>query len=179
VSARARPLEPPECTFRRSIANNDDDGASFADQTCTPDEFSCDNGRCIQKRWLCDREDDCGDASDERDCPDHACDPDSEFICGDGYCVSKRWRCDGDVDCPDASDERGCAGVNATGYTSYGDHPNVRRVTCAPTEFQCLSRSYCVHHSWVCDGDSDCPDGSDESEEQCGTNVQCRSDQFR
>ncbi len=77
------------------------------DQTCTPDQFTCSNGRCVQKRWLCDREDDCGDASDERDCPDHACDDGggtggtgspgggpggSEFACGDGYCVSARWR---------------------------------------------------------------------------------------
>ena len=50
--------------------------------------------------------------------------------------------------------------------------------TCASTEFQCLNKNYCVHHSWVCDGDPDCPDGSDEAEEQCGTKVSCRSDQF-
>ena len=37
----------------------------FSDQTCTPEEFTCDNGNCIQKKWLCDLEDDCGDGSDE------------------------------------------------------------------------------------------------------------------
>ncbi len=52
-------------------------------------------------------------------------------------------------------------------------------MTCAPTEFQCLERSYCIHNSWLCDGDDDCPDGSDEDREQCGTAVECRSDQFR
>lgn len=78
---------------------------SLSDQTCTPDEFSCDNGNCIKKKWLCDLEDDCGDGSDERKCPENKCDRENDFACGNGYCITKRWRCDGDLDCPDATDE--------------------------------------------------------------------------
>lgn len=42
--------------------------ASFPAQPCQPDQLSCQNGRCIPQTWSCDREDDCGDMSDEISC---------------------------------------------------------------------------------------------------------------
>ena len=36
--------------------------------TCTTEQFTCPNGRCIPLHWKCDRDDDCGDRSDEMDC---------------------------------------------------------------------------------------------------------------
>ncbi|MFD3745440.1 hypothetical protein [Nocardia sp. NPDC058633] len=36
--------------------------------SCEQNEFSCDNDRCVQRQWLCDGDDDCGDGSDERNC---------------------------------------------------------------------------------------------------------------
>ena len=35
---------------------------------CEPNEFQCNNGKCAQKIWRCDGDDDCGDNSDEANC---------------------------------------------------------------------------------------------------------------
>jgi len=158
------------CDDHKDCEDSSDE--EICNQTCTPDQFTCENGKCIQKQWLCDKEDDCGDGSDEAKCTEHRCNPDQEFSCGDGYCISARWRCDGDVDCPDASDEVGCKPLSISSGSSTisspdGTNPNMTLPACQESEFRCLNKFYCVHRTWVCDGDTDCPDGSDESPELC------------
>ena len=39
-----------------------------ASRTCSDSEHACSNGQCIPKRWLCDRDRDCDDGSDEKEC---------------------------------------------------------------------------------------------------------------
>lgn len=40
--------------------------------TCDPlGDFRCDNHRCIPVRWRCDKNNDCGDGSDERNCGEY------------------------------------------------------------------------------------------------------------
>ena len=37
--------------------------------TCPSEAFTCDNGRCVPLSYVCDTDNDCGDMSDEADCP--------------------------------------------------------------------------------------------------------------
>lgn len=50
--------------------------------------------------------------------------------------------------------------------------------SCLSKEFKCPDHLTCIHQTWVCDGDPDCPDGADESPQLC-TNLTCRPDQFQ
>jgi len=43
-------------------------------------------------------------------------------------------------------------------------------VACTEDQFQCLNTGRCIDGSWVCDGDNDCGDISDEQN--------CRESQF-
>ena len=46
--------------------------------------------------------------------------------------------------------------------------------TCDPAEFSCnKNNSQCIPWLWVCDGDSDCLDGSDEYDRWCNTSGKC------
>ena len=52
-------------------------------------------------------------------------------------------------DCGDNSDEENCA------------HD------CPEHMFRCTKNGFCINASWKCDGDADCTDGTDESEDIC------------
>lgn len=45
-------------------------------------------------------------------------------------------------------------------------------------EYQCNDRITCIHKSWLCDGEKDCPQGDDETAPNC-LNITCRPDQFQ
>ncbi|KAB1268303.1 Low-density lipoprotein receptor-related protein 8, partial [Camelus dromedarius] len=42
--------------------------------------------------------------------------------------------------------------------------------TCADSDFTC-DNGHCIHEQWKCDGEEECPDGSDESEATCTKQV--------
>lgn len=72
--------------------------------SCPSHRFQCSSGKCIKRRRLCDGLDDCGDMSDERNCPCR----NHQITCANGHCVEKIWICDGTDDCGDGTDELNC-----------------------------------------------------------------------
>ncbi|XP_029697135.1 low-density lipoprotein receptor-related protein 5 isoform X2 [Takifugu rubripes] len=73
---------------------------------CSPLQFKCDRGGCIDAHRRCNGEHDCADQSDERDCQTIC--PPNQFRCGDNQCISKKQQCDTYSDCSDGSDELSC-----------------------------------------------------------------------
>ncbi|CAB4061166.1 LRP2 [Lepeophtheirus salmonis] len=162
---------------------------------CEGDKFTCANGKCVSRLWACDGDDDCGDNSDESEnyCSYHTCKP-SEFRCGNGRCIFETWRCDHEDDCGDRSDEEEC------------DYPKCaegeftcENYRCIPNNQVCNGKNDCkdssisdediqlckdkkkdisCNHYWLCDGDDDCGDNSDESPVHCAART-CPPNTFR
>ncbi|XP_076107661.1 uncharacterized protein LOC143075944 [Mytilus galloprovincialis] len=67
--------------------------------TCAANEFTCDNGACIQSVYRCDDSFECDDRSDELNCP-------SEQPCVEGLHKCTSGECLADLnDCPSATSE--------------------------------------------------------------------------
>ena len=123
---------------------------SCGSPSCKPNEFTCagkgpsgEGPMCIPTTWRCDGQPECGDRSDEVNCPD--CGP-AKFRCERGQCISSLKVCDGIIDCEDSTDEKLC---------------------CAENQFQCAVTKKCIDKTKLCDGEADCGDSSDELPPEC------------
>lgn len=96
----------------------------------------------------------------------------SEFLCSRScMCIPMYTRCDGDMNCDDGEDEEECSASNEEIIKGIRTECEAdgRHVMC-PRTFTCISED------WLCDGDDDCGDYSDET--RCGAHVNCSDDQF-
>ncbi|KAK0145654.1 Sortilin-related receptor [Merluccius polli] len=131
------------------------------EHSCLPNQYRCSNGRCISSIWKCDSDNDCGDLSDEQECPTTSCDPSIQFRCvASGSCIPLAFKCDHEDDCGDNSDEEHCESHQ-----------------CGPGEFTC-ARGVCIREAWRCDGDNDCRDWSDEANCTVGHHT-CEASSFQ
>ncbi|CAF0958417.1 unnamed protein product, partial [Brachionus calyciflorus] len=192
--------------FNLRLTNNDRTCSLPAMPRCNTTQFTCSNGACISKKFVCDGQRHCSDGSDEsiNFCAYHTCQQ-SEFKCRNGRCIPAPERCDRINQCGDNSDELNCVYPTCNAQTEFqcrnfkciplsarcngiidcDDGNSTDEIGCPPINctspvysVKCPNTNICIMRNWLCDGDNDCGDSADENRLFCDS-VPCESNKFR
>uniref|UniRef100_A0A674KCR5 Heparan sulfate proteoglycan 2 n=1 Tax=Terrapene triunguis TaxID=2587831 RepID=A0A674KCR5_9SAUR len=122
-------------------------------RACTGEEFACTSGECIDKEFRCDRRPDCRDMSDEQNC--------------------EPWL---PRELADTAPPPQSAPVRSSGMPHLPVRHPLEQRPCRRDEAVC-SNKQCIPRDYLCDGERDCLDGSDEL--SCGTPTPCEPNEFK
>lgn len=147
---------------------------SSTENVCAQDQFRCNNGRCIPKRWQCDQEKDCSDGSDEDTSHCRKCRSLDSIRRRVRMTVNAFTACEWMEEALFVHRHHHflfniffflpamCAKC-ASFFSSFPPTKHAVKLTfCPNNDFLCSNGEQCIPTGWVCDRSNDCSDGSDE-----------------
>ncbi|XP_044852234.1 basement membrane-specific heparan sulfate proteoglycan core protein isoform X5 [Mauremys mutica] len=141
-------------------------------RACTGEEFACGSGECIDQEFRCDRRPDCRDMSDELNCDPQEVVSTPPPPITTAQLATTRTPTTTPLT-PMVTTRRVPSTTPPRLITSR--HP-LELHPCRRDEAVC-SNKQCIPRDYLCDGERDCLDGSDEL--SCGTPTPCEPNEFK